>query len=55
MTLLLVVATVAVSVLMLLAWLPEIRERGLQLRRWSRVSSGHCSAGISKAVDDASR
>lgn len=52
MTILLVVATVAVSVLMLLAWLPEIRKPGQQLRRWSHVANGYCSVGINKAIED---
>ncbi|MGK3125855.1 hypothetical protein ACCY16_17180 [Candidatus Pantoea formicae] len=52
MTVLLAAATAIVALLMLFAWLPEIREPGLLLRRWSRGTDGHCSAGIRQAVDD---
>ena len=51
MTVLLAAATAIVTLLMLFAWLPEIREPGLLLRRWSRGGDGHCSASIRKAVD----
>ncbi|MDU3818622.1 MAG: hypothetical protein E6X23_18630 [Mixta calida] len=36
MTLLLIAATVAVSLMMLMAWLPEFRAEGALLRRWSK-------------------
>ncbi|MEA5105709.1 hypothetical protein [Pantoea sp. S18] len=52
MTVLLAATTAIVSLLMLFAWLPEIREPGLLLRRWSRGADGHYSAGIRQAVDD---
>lgn len=52
MTVMLGAATAIVALMMLFAWLPEIREPGLLLRRWSRGSDGHCSAGIRQAVDD---
>ncbi|MBD9646400.1 hypothetical protein IB231_22530 [Pantoea sp. PNT02] len=52
MTVMLGAATAIVALMMLFAWLPEIREPGLLLRRWSRGSDGHCSAGICQAVDD---
>lgn len=52
MTVMLGAATAIVTLMMLFAWLPEIREPGLLLRRWSRGSDGHCSAGIRQAVDD---
>lgn len=52
MTVMLGAATAIVVLMMLFAWLPEIREPGLLLRRWSRGSYGDCSAGIRQAVDD---
>ncbi|HID9277394.1 TPA: hypothetical protein ACXEWA_004601, partial [Enterobacter kobei] len=36
MTLLLIAATVAVTLLMLMAWLPELKAEGALLRRWSK-------------------
>lgn len=55
MTVMLGAVTAIVALMMLFAWLPEIRETGLLLRRWSRGSDGHCSAGICQAVDDVIR
>ncbi|WP_448310470.1 hypothetical protein [Pantoea sp. PGP6] len=51
MIVLLASATAIVALVMLFAWMPEIREPGLLLRRWSRGADGHCSAAIGKAVD----
>lgn len=53
MTTLLITATVAVSLLMLLVWLPEMREAGPLLRRWSRGGDGPGIPGIGQAVDNA--
>lgn len=52
MTILMITATLTVSLIMLLAWLPEMREPGLLLRRWSKGADGNCSTGISDAVDN---
>lgn len=43
MTLLLIVATVAVSLMMLMAWMPEFRSKGALLRRWSKGGGGRAS------------
>jgi len=51
MIVLLAATTAIVALVMLFAWMPEIREPGLLLRRWSRGADGHCSAPIGKAVD----
>lgn len=53
MTTLLISATVATALMMLLVWLPELRERGALLRRWSLRGNGSCDGAISRVVDDA--
>ena len=52
MTLLLIAATVAVSLMMLMAWLPELRAEGALLRRWSKGGGEpRCSEAIQNVVD----
>ncbi|RPD91694.1 hypothetical protein BBB56_23265 [Candidatus Pantoea deserta] len=52
MTLLLIAATVAVTLLMLMAWLPELRAEGALLRRWSKGGGEpRCSEAVQNVVD----
>ena len=52
MTLLLIAATVAVCLMMLMAWLPELRAEGALLRRWSKGGGEpRCSEAIQNVVD----
>ncbi|WP_312838888.1 hypothetical protein [Pantoea piersonii] len=52
MTLLLIAATVAVSLMMLMAWLPEFRAKGALLRRWSKGGGEpRCSEAVQSIVD----
>ena len=52
MTLLLIAATVAVSLMMLMAWLPEFRAEGALLRRWSKGGGEtRCSETVQSVVD----
>lgn len=52
MTLLLIAATVAVSLMMLMAWLPEFRAKGALLRRWSKGGGEpRCSEAVQGVVD----
>ncbi|MEG3111210.1 hypothetical protein SC127_10785 [Pantoea sp. T14] len=52
MTLLLIAATVAVSLMMLMAWLPEFRTKGALLRRWSKGGGEpRCSEVVQSVVN----
>ncbi|MBZ6388699.1 MULTISPECIES: hypothetical protein [Pantoea] len=52
MTLLLIAATVAVCLMMLMAWLPEFRTEGALLRRWSKGGGEpRCSETVQNVVD----
>ncbi|WP_215845019.1 hypothetical protein [Candidatus Pantoea bituminis] len=49
MTLLLIAATVAVSLMMLMDWLPEFRTKGTLLRRWSKGAVNPAAVKSSRA------